>query len=106
MQMSAYRPVELPLPLSTTDPPTSPATYAHFNEGNFDGNDNDGNDDDAAQYNGSDASEVGGVFVGIDSNNARFPAIMPNSKTRTILVTVLVSRAITTGIPIPMAMTI
>ena len=66
------RPVELPLPLSTTDPPTSPATYAHFNGGNFDGNDNDGNDDDAAQYNGSDASEVGGVCVGIDSNNARF----------------------------------
>ena len=66
------RPVELPLPLSTTDPPTSPATYAHFNEGNFDGNDNDGNDDDAAQYNGSDASEVGGVCVGIDSNNVRF----------------------------------
>ena len=101
------RPVELPLPLSTTDPPTSPATYAHFNgtecfvgkdthnaqfkgndgdtdhdqfngndgfdgEGNFDGDDNDGNDDDAAQYNGSDASEVGGVCVGIDSNNVRF----------------------------------
>ena len=103
------RPVELPLPLSTTDPPTSPATYGHLNgidsfvgkdthnaqfkgndgdtehdqfngngndgfdgEENFDGNDNDGNDDDAAQYNGSDASEVSGVCVGIDSNNARF----------------------------------
>ena len=70
------RPVELPLPLSTTDPPTSPATYGHLNgfdgEGNFDGDDNDGNDDDAAQYNGSDDSEVGGVCVGIDSNNVRF----------------------------------
>ena len=101
------RPVELPLPLSTTDPPTSPATYCHLNgidsfvgndthnaqykgndgdtdhdqfngndgfdgEGNFDVNDNDGNDDDTAQYNGSDASEVDGVCVGIDSNNAQF----------------------------------
>ena len=103
------RSVEFPLPLSTTDPPTSPATYGHLNgidsfvgkdthnaqfkgndgdtehdqfngngndgfdgEENFDGNDNDGNDDDAAQYNGSDASEVSGVCVGIDSNNARF----------------------------------
>ena len=70
------RPVELPLPLSTTDPPTSPATYGHLSgfdgEGNFDGDDNDGNDDDAAQYNGSDDSEVGGVCVGIDSNNVRF----------------------------------
>ena len=67
------RPVELPLPLSTTDPPTSPATYAHFNgTESFVGNDNDGNDDDAAQYNGSDASEGSGVCVGIDSNNAPF----------------------------------
>jgi hypothetical protein len=34
--------------------------------------DDDGNDDDAAQYDGSDASEVSGLCVGIDSNNARF----------------------------------
>ena len=33
-------------------------------------------------------------------------AIMPDSMARTILVTVLASRAITTRIPIPMALTI
>ncbi len=112
------RPVELPVPLSTTDPPTSPATYAHFNGmDNFVGKDthnaqfkgNDG-DTDHDQFNGNDGFDGKGNFDGNDNDRmimtlhstmvvmlqrvAVFAlaliAIMPDSMARTILVTVLV----------------
>jgi len=112
------RPVELPLQLSTTDPPTSPAIYAHFNGmDNFVGKDthnaqskgNDG-DTDHDQFNGNDGFDGKGNFDGNDNDRmimtlhstmvvmlqrvAVFAlaliAIMPDSMARTILVIVLV----------------
>jgi hypothetical protein len=70
------RPVELPLPLSTTDPPTSPATYAHFNgmdsfvgkdthNAQFKGNDGDTDHD---QFNGNDGFDGEGNFDGNDND--------------------------------------
>ena len=70
------RPVELPLPLSTTDPPTSPATYCHLNGiDSFVGNDthnaqykgNDG-DTDHDQFNGNDGFDGEGNFDGNDND--------------------------------------
>jgi len=71
------RPVELPLPLSTTDPPTSPATYAHFNgtesfvckdthNAQFKGNDGDTDHD---QFNGNDGFDGEGNCDGNDTDD-------------------------------------
>jgi hypothetical protein len=98
----SHQPVELPLPLSTTDPPICPTTCANFNvrdrfvgkdthtaqfKGNgggtdhdtfngndgFDGDDNfNGNDNNTTQFKISDTSDGSGVCVDIDNNNARF----------------------------------
>jgi hypothetical protein len=66
------RPVELPLPLSTTDPPTSLATYAHFNGmHSFVGKDTHN-----AQFNDNDN------LYSYDTNGDRFPPPPPRGRKR------------------------